>query len=131
MAVKKTTPNRYLQLIEKIFLENYSKGKTEFTFPRSDLEDAAKALEIDLPKNLGDVIYAIRYRIGLPKKILKTQPKGMEWVIKGAGRSQYVFMLVKVNRILPNVNLLAISRRWHGQSRGGKALSIGPCLEDF
>jgi len=95
-------------LIEQIFFEHYSKGKMEFSFPRSDLEDAAKALGIDLPKNLGDVIYAIRYRIGLPKKILRTQPKGMEWVIKGAGRSQYIFKLVKVNRILPNENLIAI-----------------------
>jgi len=38
----------------------------------------------------------------------KTQPKGMEWVIEGAGRAKYLFKLVKVNRILPNENLIAI-----------------------
>lgn len=108
MASKTTTPNRYLQLIEKIFFDRYTKGASEFTFPRSDMEGAAKDLEIQLPKNLGDVIYAIRYRIGLPARIKKTQPKGMEWVIEGAGRSQYIFKLVKVNRILPNPNLIAI-----------------------
>ena len=108
MAAKKTPPNRYLQLIEKIFFDRYTKGATEFTFPRSDMEDAAKDLKIQLPKNLGDVIYAIRYRIGLPARIKKTQPKEMEWVIEGAGRSQYIFKLVKVNRILPNPNLIAI-----------------------
>lgn len=57
-------------------------------------------------QSLGDVIYAIRYRIGLPARIKKTQPKAMEWVIGGAGRSQYIFKLVKVNRILPNLNLI-------------------------
>ena len=97
-----------MQLIEKIFFERYKKGAKEFIFPRSDLEVAAKSLKIDLPKNLGDVIYALRYRIGLPKEIKRTQPEGMEWVIKGAGRSQYVFKLVTVNRILPNENLIAI-----------------------
>jgi len=108
MAAKKTPPNRYLQLIEKIFFDRYTKAAVEFTFPRTDMEDAAKDLEIQLPKNLGDVIYAIRYRIGLPAKIKKTQPKGMEWIIQGAGRAMYEFKLVKVNRILPNPNLIAI-----------------------
>lgn len=108
MASKKIPQNRYLQLIEKIFFEKYTKGETELSFLRSDLEDAAKSLDIDLPKNLGDVIYAIRYRIEFPKKILKTQPKGMEWIIEGAGRAKYLFKLVKVNRILPNENLIAI-----------------------
>ncbi len=108
MAARKTAPNRYLQLIEKIFFDHYTRGMSEFTFPRSDMEDAARDLKIKLPKNLGDVIYAIRYRIGLPEKIIKTQPKGMEWVIQGAGRAKYEFKLVKVNRILPNPNLIAI-----------------------
>ena len=98
MASKKTPPlNRYLQLIENIFFAKYKKGVTEFPFERSDLEDAAKDLEIDLPKNLGDVIYAIRYRIKFPKSILKTQPIGMEWIIEGAGRAKYLIKLVKVN----------------------------------
>lgn len=108
MAAMTPAPNRYLQLIEKIFFDRYTEGATEFTFLRSDIEDAARDLKIKLPKNLGDVIYAIRYRIGLPEKIIKTQPKGMEWVIQGAGRAMYEFKLVKVNRILPNSNLIAI-----------------------
>jgi len=103
-----TSQNRYLQLIEKIFFERYSEGETEIEFARTDLEGAAASLGIDLPKNLGDVIYAIRYRIEFPKKILKTQPEGMQWIIEGAGRAQYLFKLVKVNRILPNPNLISI-----------------------
>ena len=108
MSAKKVSPNRYLQLIEKIFFDEYQEGITEFTFKRSDLEMAAEHLKIKLPKNLGDVIYAIRYRIELPTKILDLQPSGMEWIIEGAGRSEYRLKLVKINRILPNPNLIAI-----------------------
>lgn len=108
MAAKTPGSNRYLQLIERVFLQNFSKGKTEVTFTRGDLEVAATEMKIELPKNLGDVIYAIRYRIGLPKRIVMTQPEGMEWVVKGAGRSKYVFKLVKVSRILPNQNLISV-----------------------
>jgi hypothetical protein len=61
-----------------------------------------------LPKNLGDVIYSIRYRTPLPKRILDTQPKGLEWIIDGAGRAKYVFRLSKINRILPNNKLVTI-----------------------
>lgn len=108
MASKKTPQNRYLQLIESIFFSKYKKGMAEVSFERTDLEAAAELLKIELPKNLGDVIYAIRYRIEFPKSILKTQPKGMEWIIEGTGRAKYVIKLVKVNRILPNPNLIAI-----------------------
>tara|TARA_R110002049_G_scaffold55715_2_gene154097 strand:+ start:318 stop:1109 length:792 start_codon:yes stop_codon:yes gene_type:complete len=99
--------NRYLQLIERIFSERYKQGAEEVEFERSDLETTAAALKIDLPKNLGDVIYAVRYRIALPEPILATQPSGMEWIIEGAGRARYRFKLVKINRICPNPNLIA------------------------
>lgn len=108
MCAQDKPVNRYLQLIEDIFFSKYKKGVTAFTFERIDLETSAERLGIALPKNLGDVIYAIRYRIDLPEKIRKTQPKGKEWIIKGAGRAKYSLMLVPVNRILPNPNLIAI-----------------------
>lgn len=63
-------------------------------------------LGVDLPKNLGDVIYSIRYRTPMPDTILATQPEGMTWRIEGAGRSRYVFKLGKTNRILPNTALV-------------------------
>ena len=100
--------NRYLRLIEDIFFSKYRRGATALAFERSDLEASAEKLGVALPKNLGDVIYAIRYRIGLPEKIVRTQPRGKEWVIKGAGRSKYLIELVAINRILPNTKLLAI-----------------------
>ena len=69
---------------------------------------AASELGIRLPKNLGDVIYSIRYRTPMPDSILKIQPRGMEWIIEGAGRSKYVFKLVRINRIVPNQELVAV-----------------------
>jgi hypothetical protein len=65
-------------------------------------------LGIDVPKNLGDVIYSMRYRTEMPEAILQTQPKGMEWIIEGAGRAKYAFVLVKLNRIVPRADLLTI-----------------------
>jgi len=100
--------NRYSAIIEKIFFSKYTKGNEEITFERKDLERAAKALQIELPKNLGDVIYSIRYRTKLPQRILKTQPKGKEWIIEGRGRALYCFRLVTENRIVPNEQLAAI-----------------------
>lgn len=100
--------NRYQALLEKIFLDRFRKGLTQIVFERAALEQAAAALAIKLPKNLGDIIYAQRYRIPMSGRILATQPKGMEWVIEGAGRAQYVFKLVPINRIVPNPALAAI-----------------------
>jgi hypothetical protein len=100
--------NRYQALLSKIFLDRYRKGATEVAFDREELERAAGELKIKLPKNLGDVIYSIRYRIPLPQKILDTQPHGLEWTIDGAGRARYVFRLAKINRIIPNDSLVTI-----------------------
>jgi hypothetical protein len=100
--------NRYQQLIEKIFFDQFESNNDEISFEREDLEHAAKDLNIKLPKNLGDVIYAIRYRLDMPDSILNTQPEGMEWIIEGAGRAKYSIKLVKINRILPNPELITI-----------------------
>lgn len=81
---------------------------TEVRFHRDDLMSAAKSLKIVLPKNLGDVIYSMRYRTTLPDAIIKTQTQGKEWVIEGTGRSEYAFRLVSVNQIVPNPQMAAI-----------------------
>ncbi|MGL4488781.1 MAG: endonuclease [Rhizobiaceae bacterium] len=101
--------NRYQALISKIFLERHDSKATAFEFRREDLETAAQALEIKLPKNLGDVIYSFRFRNELPNDILATQPAGFEWIIEGAGHSNYRFKLVKINRIVPNPSMLRIA----------------------
>ena len=108
MTDKARTQSRYHQLIEKIFFDGYVKGSTEIPFERTALKDAAKALGIELPDNLGDVIYSIRFRTPMPDKVLATQPKGREWIIELVGRAKYRFRLAKENRIVPNANLAVI-----------------------
>lgn len=105
----KRARNRYQALIEKIFFDHYNEGATSLDFSRQEIKDAATTLGIALPDNLGDVIYSFRFRTDLPPRVLATQPEGMEWVIELAGRSQYRFSLVQINRILPRDDLIKIS----------------------
>ncbi len=100
--------NRYKQLIEKIFLDQFSGEENEIQFQRLDIETTASKLQIELPKNVGDIIYSFRYRTSMPNNILKHQPEGMEWIIEGAGKGKYRFKLVKINRIIPNEQLIKI-----------------------
>lgn len=104
----KGTGNAYHSIIEHIFFQRYSEGLTSFEFERTDLELTAQQLGIALPKNLGDVIYSLRYRAGLPPSILAAQPLGQEWIVEGAGRARYRFSLVRLNRIVPRVDLATI-----------------------
>lgn len=82
-------PNRYAQILEHIFLSKFKPGATEVQFERQDLEDVAATLGIELPKNLGDVIYSFRHRNELPESIASKAPAGKMWVITSRGRSQY------------------------------------------
>ncbi|WP_427024888.1 endonuclease [Aureimonas ureilytica] len=102
------TTNRYQALIGRIFEDRYTDGDIAVPFEREDLETTAAALDIALPRNLGDVIYALRYRIPMPQVVLDTQPAEMEWIIEGAGRARYEFRLVPLNRVVPNDQLVTI-----------------------
>lgn len=92
---------KYYPVIEKIFLDRYKSGLTKIDFERSDIEDAAKILGIEIAKNLGDVIYKYRYRSDYPKTITDTSPKGKEWIIWGRGDAKYCFWLVPKVSIKP------------------------------
>lgn len=105
---KAQTQSRYHQLIEKIFFDGYAEGAREIAFERNDLKTAAKDLGIDLPDNLGDVLYSMRFRTAMPHRVVATEPEGLEWIIEMAGRSKYRFRLAKENRIIPNQNLAVI-----------------------
>jgi hypothetical protein len=97
--------NRYERIIERIFLSRYTKGAREILFEREDIERVAEELQIKLPKNLGDVIYSFRYRTRLPKSIRSKAPKGMQWIIRPAGRSRYRFVATKQASIAPTSRL--------------------------
>jgi hypothetical protein len=104
--------NRYSAIVECVFFgatyAGYRAGVDTLSFEREDLVRAASELGVQLPKNLGDVVYSIRYRAPMPQSILATQPEGREWIIEGAGRGLYRFALVPINRIVPNRELVTI-----------------------
>ncbi|MDR3281307.1 MAG: hypothetical protein LBT23_12455 [Synergistaceae bacterium] len=104
----KKQENRYAVLIKKVFFDHYCDGDIELDFTRDEFEATASNLGIGLPKNLGDVIYAFRYRVSLPEEIDNTAQNGFEWIIKGSGKARYKFKQVRLNRILPREDLLAI-----------------------
>ncbi|HPO13467.1 MAG TPA: endonuclease [Candidatus Hydrogenedentes bacterium] len=93
--------NRYVQLIERIFMTKHKKGTKEVSFERQDIIQTAHQLGIQLPKNIGDVIYSFRYRSALPASIRKKAPEGLEWVIRPSGKAQYKFALTTLARIIP------------------------------
>lgn len=87
-------------------MENFKPGMREVPFERQDLELQAKKLKINLPKNLGDILYTFRYRGKLPDSVLKTAPEGEHWIIRGAGRSRYCFTLTRETVVVPNELLM-------------------------
>lgn len=97
--------NRYQQLIEKLFLDWYTDGATQVFFNRDDIPSAAQSLGIDLPKNLGDVVYSFRYRTNLPQTITNRAPQGKEWIILPKGRGRYCFVASAISIIKPNMML--------------------------
>lgn len=94
--------NRYSQIIEAIFNKYYRKGAGEVSFERSDIVKAAEELGIELPKNLGDVLYSFRYRTELPDSIVEKAPEDNEWIIRLAGKAKYKFVLVPKAEITPS-----------------------------
>lgn len=108
MASTKKKSNRYDKIIESVFFSHYVEGDDEFTFVREEFEDAAKELDIKLPKNLGDIIYSYRYRNPLPAKIVELLGEGEEWIIRSVGKGRYSFAKSKIHRIEPNPRLSKI-----------------------
>jgi hypothetical protein len=104
----KTPPKKpdYEAIIEKIFVDHFTKKTLEFQFERAEIADAAITLGIDVPKNLGDVIYTYRYRKKLPQPILDTLPKGKHWLILGDGDARYRFRQSNLAYIEPTVGLI-------------------------
>ena len=97
--------NRYSRILEAIFAGHYLQGLTEISFERSEIIDVAAQLGVDLPKNLGDILYSFRYRTALPEAIALTAPEGDEWIIRSVGRGQYKLVLVPQVVIAPSAIL--------------------------
>jgi hypothetical protein len=100
-----TPPNAYSRIIEEIFLARHSKGARDIAFEREDIVRAAKKLGVDLPKNLGDVLYSFRHRQSLPESVRAKAPAGSEWVIQSVGRSKYRFRAKAAATLAPDTSL--------------------------
>ena len=100
--------NVYDQIVDRIFSDRFRPGLTSLPFQRRDITEAADALGVQRPKNLGDVIYSYRYRRPFPDAIASTAAPGNEWAIVPAGRSVYEFRQLPFTGIFPNPNLIRI-----------------------
>jgi len=58
-VARRKTENRYVAIIEKIFFDHWKKGISEFEFDRSEIKEWATKLSINVPDNVGDVIYSV------------------------------------------------------------------------
>jgi len=97
--------NRYVAIIEKIFQSKFKPGTRELDFEREEFITVADKLKLELPKNLGDLVYSFRYRAALPKSIQSTAGEGETWIIRPAGRGKYRFVLVPDIPLIPNPNM--------------------------
>lgn len=98
-------PNRYAQILERIFQKYYQEGIESIKFKREEFEEIAAQLEIKLPKNQGDLVYFFRYRSDLPKSIVDKAKEGHEWVILPAGRGMYNLSQITRANFIPNENM--------------------------
>jgi hypothetical protein len=100
--------SRYSKIIELVFFWNYQKGDSVVHFDREDLIKAAAELKLNVPKNVGDIVYSFRYRKSLPLKISERAPKGQQWIISGLGIGKYAFRLTRESKIEPDRSLIQI-----------------------
>ena len=104
----KKEPNRYQAILQAVFDRHYKAGVTQFEFTREEFAEAAGQLRIEVPKNLGDLLYAFRFRWRLPQAIAATAGEGREWIIELAGKAKYRFRQTALTIIAPNPNMIAI-----------------------
>jgi hypothetical protein len=97
----------YKAIIEAIFNSKFTSGAERVDFRRADLVTAAKEVGVELPKNLGDVIYSFRYRKNMPESIQETADEGKAWVIRLAGRGRYRFVQIPEIDLTPNPSVAA------------------------
>ena len=117
-------PNRYEQILTKVFFDHYVEGSRQVEFTRQDLIDAAEELGLDRPLNIGDIPYSFRHRGLRPAQIMETAPDGETWLWRSGGTSIYRLVMVPDRPIAPNQNL-AVTKvpdatpgivTWHSQS---------------
>ena len=95
----------YEVILERIFFSRYVEGDRQVRFRRQDIVDAAVGSGLNVPRNLGDVVYSFRYKRPLPQSIIDKAPPGRSWVIMPDGIAKYVFVAMAFTDIRPNERL--------------------------
>ena len=101
-------PNRYSQIVEDIFFTYFRSGDSTVFFSREDIERSAARMGIEIPKNIGDLVYAFRFRTPLPDAIIQKAHSGKHWVIVLKGQAQYAFELKTFIHVEPDNTLPTI-----------------------
>ncbi len=102
MTVSGTLAQR---ILSKIFAEKFQSKQSEVPFTRDEIIAAAASLGEKRPKNVGDIVYSLRYRVPLPEDILAAAPPGLEWAIFPGGKAVYALRPVPLNLIEPRQGL--------------------------
>lgn len=97
--------NAYERILTKVFFDNYVPNSRQVEFTRQALIDAAEELGVEVPRNIGDILYSFRYRGLRPARIMEIAPDGETWILRSGGRSIYRLVLVPDRPITPNPNL--------------------------
>ncbi len=92
--------NRYEEILVWIFKNKYRKGQARIRVERTDFDKAADALKINRIKNLGDIVYSVRYRTELPTDIQESAPPNCEWIILGTGKGAYEYRLARKAKVV-------------------------------
>ena len=96
------------RIIAKIFADHFKPEMVEVAFQREELVAAAEALGEPRPKNLGDIIYSLRYRVPLPDSVREAAPPNSEWAIFPGGNAVYVLRAVPFNLIEPRMGIRTV-----------------------
>ena len=96
------------RIIAKIFADNFRPGLHEVAFRRDELVAAAEGLGEPRPKNLGDIVYSLRYRVPLPDSVREAAPPNTEWAIFPGGNAVYVLRAVPFNLIEPRKGIRTV-----------------------
>lgn len=97
-----TASGRYDAIIQRVFDKVFRERRTELPFEREELVAAAHSLGVEVPKNLGDLLYTYRFRRPLPDGVRRRAPEGTTWEIRGTGRGAYAFVAVEPLDLTPS-----------------------------
>lgn len=97
----------YVQLMQKLFERHSAETKHEFDWDRKELTEIAADLNLKVPKNIGDTIYAIRYGRNLLPDSITGFASPLHWLLLPNGKSKYRFVKARNGTFTSDTTLRA------------------------